>query len=115
MYREGQSRDATQTVGLRDLGRPIEFGSKVAEEVGFDKIRTEQSKLSQIRVAILDGQCIEGTQHLEEEEKQAYLYQLALTFKSVTELDISRNLLEHFEDACDALAALPNLRQLRLK
>lgn len=93
----------------------MEFGSKVAEEVGFERIREKQSDLSHLRVAILDGQRITGTSHLERAERQAELEQISEVCQSISELDLSRSLLESWEDVVDILVSVAGVKQLRLK
>ena len=35
--------------------RPIEWGGKVVQEIGFDKIRKQLRKLQELRIVLIDG------------------------------------------------------------
>ncbi|KAI0154830.1 Thioesterase/thiol ester dehydrase-isomerase [Xylariaceae sp. FL1272] len=85
----------------------IQFSGKVAEEVGFEKIRKKQAKLSELRYAVLDGTRI------------ATVYEkgdpsIAETCPKVVELDLSRNLFTRVGTVTKICAELPSLRNLRL-
>ncbi|KAI1176658.1 Thioesterase/thiol ester dehydrase-isomerase [Nemania sp. FL0916] len=85
----------------------ISFSGKVAEEVGFEKTRSKQAQLSELRYAVLDGTRIDrvygyGDKKIED------------TCAKVVELDLSRNLFMSVGPAVDICRELPRLRELRL-
>ncbi|KAI1265927.1 Thioesterase/thiol ester dehydrase-isomerase [Xylariaceae sp. FL1019] len=85
----------------------IQFSGKVAEEVGFEKIRKKQAQLSELRYAVLDGTRI------------ATVYEkgdpsVSETCPKVIELDLSRNLFTRLGTVAKICAELPSLRNLRL-
>ncbi|PHH80081.1 hypothetical protein CDD80_2923 [Ophiocordyceps camponoti-rufipedis] len=79
-------------------------GGKVAEEVGFDRVRRRLARLEDLKVVILDDMSIayagEGS--------------VADTCPAIAHLDLSRNLLERVEPVVDICAQLPALRRLGL-
>ncbi|KLU81480.1 tubulin-specific chaperone E [Magnaporthiopsis poae ATCC 64411] len=77
----------------------IVISGKVAEEVGFDKVRRQQARLDELRVAILDGACIDRADG---------------GHASIGDLDLSRNLLPTLSAVAAICAQLPDLRILRL-
>ncbi|KAK7206917.1 hypothetical protein BZA70DRAFT_275332 [Myxozyma melibiosi] len=81
----------------------IVFGKKVAERVGFDKIRIRQSKLDQLSMVSLDGQCVAyPSDNLEQ------------LFPSIQELDLSHNLFDSLADVARIVVQLPRLRIIKL-
>jgi len=95
------------TAELANTGT-IQFSGKVAEEVGFEKIRRKQAQLSELRYAVLDETRIftvykEGDQSIIE------------TCPKVVELDLSRNLFKKIGTVAAICSELPRLRNLRLK
>ncbi|KAI0409431.1 Thioesterase/thiol ester dehydrase-isomerase [Xylaria palmicola] len=85
----------------------IHFSGKVAEEVGFEKTRSKQAQLSELRYAVLDGACI------------ATVYgngdpSIAETCPKVVELDLGRNLFREIAPVVAICSELPRLRELRL-
>ncbi|KAI0396647.1 hypothetical protein F5Y17DRAFT_75298 [Xylariaceae sp. FL0594] len=85
----------------------IQFSGKVAEEVGFEKIRRKQAQLSELRYVVLDEARIcavysEGDQPITE------------TCPKVVELDLSRNLFKKIGTVVAICSELPRLRNLRL-
>ncbi|GKT40130.1 tumor susceptibility gene 101 protein [Colletotrichum spaethianum] len=84
------------------------FGKKPAEEVGFDKIRRQLARVEDLTIVILDGARVAidvapGDKSVKE------------TSPLITELDISRNLFEEFEQVVKICRELGSLRSLRLK
>ncbi|KAI1357096.1 Thioesterase/thiol ester dehydrase-isomerase [Xylaria sp. FL0043] len=85
----------------------IQFSGKVAEEVGFEKIRSKQAQLSELRYVVLDGACI-ATAYGEGDPS------ISETCPKVVELDLSRNLFKRIGTVVEICAELPRLRELRL-
>ncbi|QUC17862.1 uncharacterized protein UV8b_02103 [Ustilaginoidea virens] len=82
-------------------------GSKVAEEVGFDKIWTKLSRIADLRIVILDGMRISvAKQHARES--------IADTCPSIVHVDLSRNLFETIDPVVRICAELRQLRKLSL-
>ncbi|KAK9454468.1 hypothetical protein V1511DRAFT_502092 [Dipodascopsis uninucleata] len=83
--------------------RDIKFGGKVAERVGFDKIKQRQSKLDALSFVSLDYKCI------------AYSSPgLASICGSIQDLDISYNIFECITEIAEIAEQLPNISSLRL-
>ncbi|KAI8632236.1 hypothetical protein F5Y19DRAFT_355694 [Xylariaceae sp. FL1651] len=85
----------------------IKFSGKVAEEIGFEKTRSKQAQLSELRYAVLDGTRIatvykEGDPSIKE------------TCPKVVELDLSRNLFKEIGTVVTICSELPGLQNLRL-
>ncbi len=86
----------------------IVFGRKVAQEMGFDKIRRQQAQLGDLRVLILDNMRAASARADGERSVRE-------TCPSTTQLDLSRNLFETLLPVVDLCRDLENLRKLRLK
>ncbi|KAI2636149.1 Thioesterase/thiol ester dehydrase-isomerase [Xylaria nigripes] len=85
----------------------IRFSGKIAEEIGFEKTRSKQAQLSELRYAVLDGArigdvCQEGDLSISE------------TCPKVVELDLGRNLFLKMGTVVSICSELPRLRVLRL-
>lgn len=91
--------------------RQIVISGKVAEEIGFDKIRRQQAQLGELRIVILDGWRIDE----EGERKKENEKPIREVCPKVVELDLSRNLFTGFGAIVDICAQLKELRGLRLK
>jgi hypothetical protein len=89
------------------LDKQIEISGKVVEEVGFDKIRQQQSQLHELKIVIVDGFRISYA-----ESPGATIRE---TCPKIVELDLSRNLFEKFDEVVRICAKLDHLRSLRLK
>lgn len=91
--------------------KPIVFSTKVAEEVGFEKISRKQAQLNELKIVILDGM------------RLAWAYDSAgkrdKTIRdvcpSITELGMSRNLFTSFGPVVEICAELDHVKTLRLK
>jgi hypothetical protein len=88
----------------------IEISGKVVEEVGFDKIREQQSQLHELKIVLVDGMRINTAQY----EPRRHL-EISVVCPSIVELDLSRNLFERFQQIADIIGQLVELRKLRLK
>jgi tubulin-specific chaperone E len=99
--------------------KPIMISGKIAEEVGFDKIRRQLADLHELRIVILDGLNIsQNVQRLVARERPSVEWDLKLggirrVSPKISELDLSRNLLQDWHEVtfiCSQLASLKNLR-----
>ncbi|KAH8731181.1 tubulin-specific chaperone E [Phaeosphaeriaceae sp. PMI808] len=99
---------------LLRLNQPIRFSGKVAEEVGFDKIRKQLAQLEELRIVILDGlrmwrPDVRGLGWLEGKGGS----DVKETCPKAIELDMSRNLFEEWREVvsiCEQLEKVSNLR-----
>ena len=95
---------------------PIIFSGKVVEEVGVDKIARHLATFRELRHVLLDGLRL---QHIGAVDGTGYhrTGQTAIqaTCPNVVELDVSRNLLEHWQNVADICSSLDKLRILKLK
>lgn len=91
----------------------IEISGKVVEEVGFERIRKQQALLQELKIVLLDGLRIQGVSGETEFEKVQD--EIAKTCPSIVELDMSRNLFEHWEDVALICTPLGNLRILKAR
>lgn len=115
--------ESSKSTGLTSHGesseKPIEISGKVVEEVGFEKIREQLARLYELQIVLLDGLCIAGilsdataraeTRWLQELER------IKETCPKITELDLSRNLIETWAEVEGVCTALPKLKSLRVK
>lgn len=91
----------------------IEISGKVVEEVGFERIRKQQAVLSELKIVLLDGLRIRSAGS--EAEVESLGEEIASTCPNVTELDLSRNLFEHWRDIADICVSLKKLRILKAR
>ncbi|KAK4672516.1 hypothetical protein QC763_103710 [Podospora pseudopauciseta] len=91
--------------------RPIVFSGKVAEEVGFEKIRRQQAQLGELLYVILDSTKV-ATAYSDDEKAKGQ--QIGQVCPKIRELDLSRNLLEHFDPVVDICAELLLLKSLKV-
>ena len=96
--------------------KPILFNGKLAEEVGFNKIRAQLAQLSELRIVILDGLCMHrpearGNGWAEEGEKS----DVRGACPKAVELDLSRNLFEEWREVTGICEQLRELRSLRVE
>ena len=90
-------------------GREIVISGKVAEEVGFDKIRRMLANVAELKIVILDGMCVDRAAG-ERDDKS-----IREACPRITELDLSRNLFGEFGTVVDVCEQLTDLRSLRVK
>jgi tubulin-specific chaperone E len=88
----------------------IEISGKVVEEVGFDKIREQQSQLHELKIVLVDGMRINKAQY----DPRKHL-EISIVCPNIVELDLSRNLFENFRQILEISKHLVELRKLRLK
>lgn len=86
----------------------IVIGTKVAEEMGFDKIRRQMAELTEMKVAIVD--CARVDKAVADGDAS-----IQDTCPKIAQLDISRNLFESVGPVVDICAGLPALRKLAIK
>ena len=82
----------------------------MAEEVGFDKIRTQQARLHELKIVIVDGLRV-GSAVGDGED----LDEIAKTCPKIVELDLSRNLFTEFAVVRDVVGQLKHMRRLKLR
>lgn len=93
------------------MQKPIVFSTKVAEEVGFEKISRKQAQLHELKIVILDGL------------RLVYAYGPAAkrdksirdVCPSIVELGMSRNLFTRFSPVVEICSELDEVKALRLK
>jgi hypothetical protein len=83
------------------------ISGKVAEEIGFEKIRRQQAQLHRLTVVLVDGLRINTA-----EKTDSFIRK---TCPRVIELDLSRNLFEDFETVVRICGELDSLTTLRIK
>lgn len=88
----------------------IVISGKRAEEVGFDKIRRQQSKVDELTIVILEDMQISSALAQGEDDST-----IRKTCPKITQLDLSRNLLEDFEPVVSICRQLPAVRSLGIK
>ncbi|KAK5164970.1 uncharacterized protein LTR77_009635 [Saxophila tyrrhenica] len=87
----------------------VYFSGKQAEEVGFDKFQQRQAKLQGIHVLVLNHMRIQH-QRINPSDNA----EIAHICADITELDLSANLFESYEEICDLCLQFPKLRTLTL-
>lgn len=96
--------------------RRIFFSGKIAEEVGFEKIRRKQAQLDELQFVILDGAQVAAASLPEGGEvKGGDGQSISQVCPKVRELDLSRNLFERFGPVVEICSELKLLRSLRAK
>ncbi|PSR78869.1 tubulin-specific chaperone E [Coniella lustricola] len=101
-------------------GPQIVISGKVAEEIGFDKIRKQQAQLGELKYVILDAMCIDAAtakdRGQQQQQQQQHKEEAAIRdiCPKVIELDISRNLFTDLGPVVDICSNLSDLRSLRI-
>jgi len=94
----------------------IRISGKRVKEVGFEKIRRQLANLQELQVVILDGNTpIVDTAAKEPISTESLPYGIDACNLTISELDLSRNLLETWEDVVAICAPLIYLRCLKIK
>lgn len=88
--------------------KQIIISGKVAEEMGFDKIRNQIAQLGELKIVILDGLRIASATSNPSESINA-------TCPKITQLDISRNVFTTMQPVVDICKGLPVLHKLAIK
>lgn len=87
----------------------VYFSGKQAEEIGFSKFSERQSQLKGIHVLVLDRMAIR--RRFGDETEDAEIREVC---KEITDLDLSRNSFESFEEVVQLASLFPKLRSLAL-
>lgn len=85
----------------------VVISGKVAEEVGFDKIRKQLAQLSELKIVLVDAMKID---HAETDLKK-----IRDVCPKIVELDLSRNLFTGCREIIKICGELDKLRDLRIK
>ncbi|KAL4867771.1 hypothetical protein BDV12DRAFT_112340 [Aspergillus spectabilis] len=117
--REKYASDFSQAravAGAGELEKPIQFNGKIAEEVGFDKIRKQLAELEELRIVLLDGLRVAGVlaQEASREQIEEARGEIERTCPKIVELDLGRNLLTSWRTIADICGPLRRLKVLRL-
>ncbi|KAG9199810.1 hypothetical protein G6514_007924 [Epicoccum nigrum] len=102
------------------LNQPIRFNGKIAEEVGFDKIKKQLAQLEELKYVILDGMRIcrpevrTNSRTADELEWPHGSTDIVCTCPKTYELDLSRNLFEEWREVAAVCEQLHRLRILRV-
>ena len=101
--------------------KPVKISGKVAEEVGFDKVRRQLADLHELRIVILDGMKMSQlarelrSRDAPNGDKDVMLEKTQKICPRISELDLSRNLFEHWSEITYICSQLAYLRSLRLE
>lgn len=85
----------------------IVISGKVAEEIGFDKIRKQQAQLHELKIVILDSLRVSSSSAPGEQP-------ISEVCPKVVELDVSRSLVVDFREIVQVCSHLKALRRLGL-
>ncbi|KAL4742495.1 hypothetical protein BDV11DRAFT_12320 [Aspergillus similis] len=99
-----------------EFEKPIRFNNKIAEEVGFDKIRKQLAELEELKIVLLDGLRVAGVlaQEASREQIEKARGEIERTCPKIVELDLSWNMLTKWKDVSDICGPLRRLRLLKL-
>lgn len=84
------------------------ISGKVAEEIGFDKIRRKLAQVKELKIVLVDGLRVARARDDDEPTIEE-------TSPSIVQLDLSRNLLEQLAPVVDICRRLPKLQSLSIK
>ena len=102
----------------------IRISGKTVKEVGFAKIRQQLANIQELQIVILDGLCITGLRDTgspallatdSEGRPNLRSHNINSHDLKISELDLSRNLLETWADVLDICTPLKFLRSLDVK
>ncbi|KAJ4986893.1 tubulin-specific chaperone [Stagonosporopsis vannaccii] len=119
VMKEGDSSRAREEPTARS-NQPIRFNGKVAEEVGFDKIRKQLAQLEELKFVILDGLRMWRPEVRQSSRPDGQLEwphgatDIRNACPKTHELDLSRNLLEEWREVAAICEQLDRLRSLRV-
>lgn len=103
---------------LARINQPIRISGKEVEEVGFDKIRKQLAQLSELKIVILDGLCMERSIARSTEGSDGWpegLTDVKEASPKAIELDLSRNLFEEWREVASICEQLEKLKTLRVE
>lgn len=119
VMKEGDNANTKKDPTSR-LNQPIRFNGKIAEEVGFDKIKKQLAQLEELKYVILDGMRMcrpEVRQSSRTDDDSEWPHDAAdivSTCPKTYELDLSRNLFEEWREVAAICEQLDRLRLLRV-
>ncbi|KAL3456292.1 hypothetical protein BJX64DRAFT_270955 [Aspergillus heterothallicus] len=118
-FEQSRAKQAHTEAGLDPaevLEKPIQFNGKVAEEVGFDKIRKQLAELEELKIVLLDGLRVAGVlaQAASREQVDEARGEIERVCPKITELDLSRNVFTSWKEVADICTPLEKLKLLRL-
>ncbi|KAL6908697.1 hypothetical protein GGI43DRAFT_393406 [Trichoderma evansii] len=90
----------------------IIISGKVAQEMGFDKLWRRQSRLSEMKMVVLDGQKVAMARSDDDMNDEGLAATIAETAPKIVEMDLSRNLFERFGHVVDICRDLKDLQKL---
>lgn len=94
------------------------MGSKVVEEIGFEKIRKQQSIIQELRVVILDGLRVAGVCSSPKSgpsiDRLAELQRIKDSCVRLTDLDLSYSLIEPWSEVIAICEQIPSLKALKV-
>jgi tubulin-specific chaperone E len=120
-FSPGMHYERPATTRSREAERAIRISGKEVEEVGFDKIRNRLADLRELRIVLLDGLAMDNPLDPSlREAKEAELVtgasersEIKDACPKVMELDLSRNLFEHWAEIAYICGQLDDLQSLR--
>ena len=106
----------SRETGETNSNNAIEISGKVVEEVGFERIRKEQSVLQNLWIVLLDGLRVGGIRQQAGVRIEIVIAreEIKKTCPAIVELDLGWNLLEKLTDIAEICLALEKLRILKL-
>lgn len=119
VMKEGDNANMKKDPGSR-LNQPIRFNGKIAEEVGFDKIKKQLAQLEELKYVILDGMRMcrpevrKSSRTDDDSEWPHGATDIVSTCPKTYELDLSRNLFEEWREVAAICEQLDRLRILRV-
>ena len=94
----------------------IKISGKAVEEVGFDKIRRQLANLKQLRIVVVDNlriKSIGGDLISAQKPTTFQTSEIGGLLPNVSELDVSRNLFETWNEVAEICQRLPRLTSVR--
>lgn len=105
---KGKYVEKVEGAGDATATKQIIISGKVAEEMGFDKIRNQIAQLGELKIVILDGLCISSATSDASES-------INVVCPKIMQLDVSRNLFTTMKPVVDICRDLPALNKLAIK
>ena len=104
--RQKYATDITHLPLAVALDKAIVISGKTVEEVGFEKIKKQQSQLHELKIVLVDGYRI---------NKATSSQAIKDVCPKIVDLDLSRNLFEDYSEIIKICRELDKLKSLRLK